>query len=38
VRYRFAGAVDLVAGVEILVGGPRFALNADANLGAAVLF
>lgn len=38
VRYRVAGALDLVAGLEALVGGPRFAFNVDANLGAAVSF
>jgi hypothetical protein len=37
-RYRVAGALDLVAGLEILLGGPRFALNADANVGAALNF
>jgi hypothetical protein len=38
VHYRVADALDLVAGLEILLGGPRTTFNADANLGAAVLF
>jgi hypothetical protein len=38
VRYRVADALDLVAGLELLLGGPRFAFNLDANLGAAVIF
>jgi hypothetical protein len=37
-RYRVVGAVDVVAGLEVLLGGPRFAFNADLNAGAAVSF
>jgi hypothetical protein len=37
-RYRLAGRLDLVAGVEILLGGPQFTVNGDLNAGAAVSF
>jgi hypothetical protein len=37
-RVRLASAFDLVGGVEVLVGGPNFTVNADVNVGAAVSF
>jgi hypothetical protein len=37
-RYRLAGRLDLVAGLEILLGGPQLTVNGDVNAGAAVSF
>jgi hypothetical protein len=37
-RYRLAPAFELLAGLEVLLGGPHFTMNADLNVGAAVTF